>query len=168
MDQLREDTRERTWEDYVETAGAALAIGAGAASFLRHNRQGLSRFADYIAGARKSWAEGAFDGFNLERGLNRAKEVARLGQDGIAHVDPTKDSLLQTVFAGHEIRMGGKLKSSLKGSFERGFRVEYGNAALDQMLNSAEHQYMNDDQIKILRNMLEEFAGGEEGRSHPK
>ena len=35
MDQLREDTQERTWEDYVDTAGAALAGIAGAALFLR-------------------------------------------------------------------------------------------------------------------------------------
>lgn len=162
MDQLREDTRERTWEDYVETAGAALAIGVGAASFLRHNRQGLSRFANYIAGARKSWAEGAFDGYNLERGLNRAKEVAQLGKEGIARIDTTKDRLLETIYAGNEIRQGGKLKGSLVGSFNRGFRVDYGKAALNQMLESSSHQYMDENQINILRNMLEEFAGGEE------
>lgn len=162
MDQLREDTRERTWEDYVETAGAALAIGVGAASFLRHNRQGISRFANYIAGARKSWAEGAFDGYNLEKGLSRAKELAQLGKEGMALVDPTKDRLTETIFAGNEIRQGGKLKSGLIGSFSRGFRVEYGRAAFDQMLASSTHQYIDETQAKIVRNILDEFAGGEE------
>lgn len=162
MDQLREDTRERTWEDYVEDAGAVLAIGAGAAYFLRRGSgQNLSRFANYISGARRAYREGAFQNFNIKHGLNTAAALAQREGDRLTKIDASKDALFSSAWAGHDILSGGKEASRIEGQFRRGFQTQYGKAAMEQMLNHPDGAVLNKDQGDILRNMVDSFSGGE-------
>ncbi len=80
MDQLREDTRERTWEDYVEVAGAALAVGAGAALFLRNGgAQKITNAAAYMDSYRNSLARNF-----LENPVNSFKTMERTIRDNFS------------------------------------------------------------------------------------
>lgn len=163
MDQLREDTRERTWEDYVETAGAALAIGAGAAHFLMNGGvQRLSRFSEYIAGARASWARGHFDNWNIEGGLRQTKRIADKLKGHASAIDIQNDPLFATPFRGADIRAEGVEYSRMSGKLERAYKTEYGLTIMNQMLGSDSMQYMNENQMGHLRNMVSKFTGGEE------
>ena len=78
MDELREKTRERTWEDYVEDAGAVLAVGAGAAYYLKHGgAKQLNRLGEYVTAARIAHAEGAFSDIRTwDKGISRVKQIA--------------------------------------------------------------------------------------------
>ena len=162
MDQLREDTRERTWEDYVEDAGAVLAIGAGAAYFLKHGGvERLSRFSEYIAGARASWASGHFDNGDFARGFRMAKKFADRMQGHASQIDMRKDVIFGTSFRGADIMAEGKEYNRLKGDLERGFRINYGKHIMDQMLASDEHRFLDENQIEKLYKVIDDFAGGE-------
>lgn len=163
MDQLREDTRERTWEDYVEDAGAVLAIGAGAAHFLRGGGyKQLTHFANFIAGTRVAIARGAFDDFNIDRGLSMAKKIAFRRDQMLNAVNIAKDPVLESPFVGYNILEKGTEYTRRVGGFNRQFKEEYGNKILGYMLDSDSHQFIDDKQTDILRKMISEFAGGEE------
>ena len=137
MDQLREDTRERTWEDYVEDAGAVLAIGAGAAHFLRGGGyKQLTHFANFIAGTRVAIARGAFDDFNIDRGLSMAKKIAFRRDQMLNAVNIAKDPVLESPFVGYNILEKGTEYTRRVGGFNRQFKEEYGNKILGYMLDS--------------------------------
>ena len=159
MDQLREDSRERNWEDYVEDAGAVLAIGAGAAYFLKKGgTKRLNRLSEYILGARRAYAEGAFEE-NIFKGFSEAKKIALAERGHIAKNDLSRQGIWQSLFAGADIRAGGRTKDRLVGGFEQNFQLKYGKALYNEMLGSAEH--MDREQAGILRNMLSDFTAGE-------
>lgn len=160
MDQLREDTRERTWEDYVETASAALAIGVGAAYFLRGNARQLNRFGEYLSSARRAFNEGAFNGFNLGRGFSRAKILANRESTGTIKIDTTRDRLFESAHRAADILNGGVTRGQAEADFVREFRTEYGTKAMNQMLEQSQH--LDDEQIDMLRSMVSKFSSGEE------
>ena len=159
MDQLREGTRENTWEDYVETAGAVLAIGAGAAHFLRNNPETISQFAKYIGGVKTAFERGSFDKLNIERGWSKAKRIALNERGHIDAIDVREGRTLQTLVAGDAL-LNGRLGNDKKRDFINGFKTNYGKSILDQMMPTA--QYLGDDQYRLLQNMADSFTSQEE------
>lgn len=161
MDNLREDTRERTWEDYVENAGAVLAAGAGIALFLHGggHRQ-LNRFSKYIAGARRAYAEGAFRLDDLSAGFSRAKKIALEEFDHHPMADISTGRITETLYYGAQLSNKGKQADALAGQIRRSFQTEYGERLLDEMLSVPGH-YVNDDAYDVLKKMLPSFAGGD-------
>ena len=164
MDKLREETRERTWEDYVETAGAVLAVGAGAAYFLKHGgKDYLNRAGEYITAARIAKAKGAFDDIRTwDKGISEVKQIANLGRGNLNLIDLSLDRGLQAIFFGHDIRVEGKAKSTYLRSVEQDFRLDYGNKLFKQMLGSSENHYIDEDSARSIENIFGKMLNTDE------
>ena len=166
MDQLREDARERTWEDYVEDAGAVLAIGAGAAYFLKHGGgvERLSRFGEYLTGARRAYSEGAFEHWNIKQGIETTKQYVLSGNTK-RYTDLTQDKMLQSLYAGADIVMGGRTKDLYSSQYARNFQLNYGKALYREMLSGVDKNnglLLDQTQIDMLHNMISDFTHGED------
>ena len=161
MDKLREDARERTWADYLETAGAALAIGAGAVYFLRGNASSLSRLGQQLAGARNAWARGAFEN-GLQAGRSEAYKIA---MDVPIKTDFVKEAGLEAFAVGDDILKGGNQSRYMERMLRNDFKGRYGRALLDRMMASGENHYLNENAELAIKNMFSDFMKTDESLS---
>ena len=161
MDKLREDTRERTWEDYVEDAAAVLAVGAGAAYFLRSGGgANLSKISNYITGARKAYASGSFEVSNMSKFWTETRRHAgELIKEGRLDLEHT--SSFESVFKGWNLKVNPKAQASAIRDLQKGFKMKYGESVLNQMVEHDSNQFVNEDAVKIIKDRLESFASDE-------
>jgi hypothetical protein len=161
MDKLREDTRERTWEDYVEDAAAVLAVGAGAAYFLRSGGgANLSKISNYITGARKAYASGSFEVGNMSKFWTETRRHAgELIKEGRLDLEHT--SSFESVFKGWNLKVNPKAQASAIRDLQKGFKMKYGESVLNQMIEHDSNQFVNEDAVKIIKDRLESFASDE-------
>ena len=166
MDELREDTRERTWEDYVEDAGAVLAIGAGAAYYLKHGgAKHLNRLGEYVTAAKLANAKGAFDDIrHWDQGVSEVKRIADLGRGKLNKVNLADDPMLQELFYGFDIRNNGKRKSTYLQNTNREFRLAYGDALFDQILGSSENHYIDEKSARNIKGMFGDLLKEDESQ----
>ena len=160
MDKLQEDARESTWEDYIETAGAALAMGAGAVYFLRHGgAQQLNKFGDYLTGLRSSMLADNLDNSVAKFRSDAYKKAMSMPNK----IDVTMDIGFQAAFKAHDIRAEGKEFQSELQRIRFDTKLEYGRSMFDQMVSSTENHYLDENSANIIRSMLSEFAYDTEG-----
>ena len=161
MDQLREDARERTWEDYVEDAAAVLAVGAGAAYFLRNGgAQNLSKLSNYITGARRAYLSDAFDINNMSKFWTETRRNAeKLINEG--RLDTQSDSAFNSLFKGWNLKYNAKEEARTIRDIQRDFQVEYGDTVLKQIAGHDSTKYTDENRIKVIREMLGKFASDE-------
>ena len=173
MDQLREDTRERTWEDYVETAGAVLAVGAGAALFLRNGgaRQ-VTRAARFLDSYRTSLSKRFLDNpvrdfESLESTIldnlsNAARDALTIDEQGATLGTPVLEGVVADVHSAIRRSIDNTADSTIRNDILTSHRQEIARNTLqriqEQALNSMPDMALDEAEYAGMERLGSRFA----------
>lgn len=173
MDKLREDTRERNWEDYVEAAGAVLAVGAGAALFLRNGgARKISNAATYMRKLHgdliEEFADHPVDSFAemgniMRRNFSNAYQRAmqELPKER-GYIDPSRNGVIKEIMEGIAFDDTTKAVNQLKANHLVAQRKALASNVLgtiqDFNLKNAPEHVLDEGEVNVLEHLVEKMA----------